>query len=86
LNNSTEIEKKIVEFVQSHTFAYNKELTNDTLLFKEGIIDSMAFVLLIDFIEGNFNIKPSDNDLLEENFESINAITDYISKKQDLPV
>ena len=84
--NSLQIEKKIVEYVQGHTFVHNKELANQTLLFKEGIFDSMSFVLLIDFIEENFNIKLTDKDLVEENFKSIDAITCYILNKKDILV
>ena len=38
--------------------------------------------MLITFIEEEFAIKTSDADLIEENFESINAITSYISRKK----
>ena len=45
----------------------------------------MGFIMLITFIEDEFGIKTSDADLIEENFESINAITSYIlRKKQEL--
>lgn len=44
----------------------------------------MAFVLLIDFIEEAFAIKPGDEDLVEENFESIEAITRFIQRKKEL--
>ena len=42
----------------------------------------MGFIMLITFIEDEFNIKMSDADLIEENFESINAITAYILRKK----
>jgi acyl carrier protein len=41
----------------------------------------MGFVVLITYLEENFGIKTSDSDLVEENFESINAITDFIVRK-----
>jgi acyl carrier protein len=52
------------------------------MLFVEGILDSMGFALLLDFLEETFKISPNDSDLVESNFESINAITEYILKKQ----
>jgi len=39
--------------------------------------------MLITFIEDEFDFKTSDADLVEENFESINAITGYILRKSD---
>jgi len=52
------------------------------MLFREGIFDSMGFVLLIDFLEEDFGIKAGDEDLIEENFESVTAITNYILRKR----
>ena len=42
----------------------------------------MGFVLLIDFLEENFNVFTNDEDMIEENFESVNAIAQYILRKQ----
>ena len=44
-------------------------------------MDSMGFIVLITFLEDEFKIKTVDADLLEENFESINAITGFIAGK-----
>jgi acyl carrier protein len=54
------------------------EHDNGTLIFKEGILDSMGFIKLIAFLENEFDIKILDQDLKEENFESINAISKYV--------
>ena len=40
--------------------------------------------MLISFLEEEFGIRTQDSDLIEENFESINAITDFIQKKKPL--
>ena len=66
-----------------HTFAEKHKIQNDSLMFKEGFFDSMGFIMLITFIEEEFVIKTSDADLIEENFESINAITSYILRKKE---
>ena len=58
-----------------------EKIKDNTLIFKEGFIDSMGFILLITFLEEKFAIKTSDEDLIEENFESVEAITGFISKK-----
>jgi acyl carrier protein len=52
---------------------------NSALIFKEGILDSMGFLKLITFIENEFDIQIPDDDLKEENFESINAISKYVT-------
>lgn len=78
-----EIQEKVYSYVQKNTHTDVRLLTPNTMLFKEGIMDSMAFVLMIDYIEENFGIRPGDDDLVEENFESIASITRYILKKKE---
>ena len=60
-----------------------EKIKDDTLIFKEGFIDSMGFMLLITFIEEKFAIKTNDEDLIEENFESVDAIAEFICRKSE---
>ena len=75
------IRQKVNQYVLQETFAEKNKIQNDSLIFKEGYFDSMGFIKLITFIEEEFNIKTVDGDLMEENFESINAIADFVSRK-----
>lgn len=81
-NTSNQIEEKIFEFVRNNTHSDINTVNNETMLFRDGIFDSMGFVLLIDFLEENFTIKTNDNDLVEQNFESIKSIISYINRKK----
>jgi len=75
------VKEEIKEYIIQETFASNGQIQDNTLIFKEGYFDSMGFVKLITFLEEKFSIKTVDTDLMEENFESINAIADFISRK-----
>jgi acyl carrier protein len=44
----------------------------------------MGFVSLISFLEEKFSIETSSEDLVEENFESIDAIVRYVERKRPL--
>jgi acyl carrier protein len=79
-------EQTVRDYVAKNVHYDISKITSQTLLFKEGIFDSMAFVLLIDYLEQSFKIKASDEDLIEENFESIEAITKYIFRKKEILV
>jgi acyl carrier protein len=81
MENTKEIQGVLFKYVKDNTFKETESLNSDTLLFTEGILDSMGFVLLLDFLESKFSITAVDSDLVEENFESIDAITSYIQKK-----
>jgi len=80
--NNNSVKEKIKEYIQQATFVEKDKIKDDSLIFKEGYFDSMGFVVLITFLEENFGIKTVDADLVEENFESINAIADFVIRKK----
>lgn len=57
---------------------------NETMIFVQGILDSMGFITLINFLEETFPLKAYDNDLVESNFESVNAIADFVVRKMQV--
>jgi acyl carrier protein len=73
---------KVTEYITNYTFADKSKIKDDTLIFKEGYLDSMGFVSLVAFLESEFSITTLDRDLIEENFESINAISNFVTKKK----
>jgi acyl carrier protein len=77
------IKEKVKNYILQVTSVEKNKIQDNSLIFKEGYFDSMGFVLLITFLEETFNIKTVDSDLLEENFESINAITDFVIRKSN---
>lgn len=83
MNNGTPtpVNDKVKAYVLEETFADGGKIDDSTLVFKEGYFDSMGFVKLVSYLENEFKIKISDEDLVESNFESINAISEFVSKK-----
>ena len=77
-----EIKKGVFQFVYDNAFTSRENITDDVLIFKNGLLDSMGLVMLITYLEDNFSIQTTDADLVEENFESINAITAFVEKKK----
>ena len=71
----------VKKFIIETAFVDADQVQDDTQIFVEGIFDSMGFLSLINFIEDNFKIKAQDSELLEENFESVNAIVSFINRK-----
>lgn len=76
-----EIKERVSSHILDSVFSENDQISDSSLLFKEGFFDSMGFITLISFIEEQFNIQIEDRDLVEEKFESINAISDFIEEK-----
>lgn len=79
--NKEMIIAKLKDFIADTAMIDKEEVKDETLIFDEGIFDSMGFLSLINYIEKEFNIKAEDSELLEENFESVNAMVNYITKK-----
>ena len=75
------IKEKVKSYILQSVHVDKEKIRDDSLIFREGYFDSMGFILLITFLEEEFGIKIGDADLIEENFESINAIIDFIQRK-----
>ena len=52
----------------------------DSLL-EHGVLDSMAMVELIAFLEGEFGVKVARTDMVPENFETIQAIAQFVRNR-----
>ncbi len=79
--NIEEIKKNVYDYVHENTFVDKEKITEEVLIFQEGFLDSMGLMMLITFLEESFKIKADDSDMVEENFESINAISEFVQKK-----
>lgn len=73
--------EQLRNFISEVTFTDVENIKEDTLIFQEGIFDSLGFLSLISFLDEEFGIEVENDELNEENFESINAIVTFISKK-----
>ncbi len=78
-----DVEQKIKDYISKEFLSERPEvvLENNSSLIKEGIIDSLGIFLLTGFIEEQFGIKIDEEDIVLENFETINAIKDLIMAK-----
>lgn len=59
------------------------DLNDDDNLFESGIVNSLFAVQLMTFLEKSFNIEVTMDDLSMDNFESINATSTFVQKKQN---
>ena len=73
---------KVRDYIIQNTLANVEEIGNDTLIFETGLLDSMGLLFLIEFLKEEFEIEIHDEELLVENFESINSIVAFVESKQ----
>jgi acyl carrier protein len=59
-----------------------KAIGEDESLLANGIVDSIGMVKLLQFVEEKCEIKVEDEELVPENFETINALCQLIEGKR----
>ena len=67
---------------QRFPLASSKELTQELSLLDSGIVDSLGILDLVGFIEEQFGIEAGDEDLVPENFDSIEALTRFVKERR----
>jgi acyl carrier protein len=76
------IRERIKKFIVD-SFLYGNEdgLGNDISLTQSGIIDSTGILELISFLEKEFVITFQDDELVPQNLDSIELISEFIVRK-----
>jgi acyl carrier protein len=71
-------------YISGNFPAVRKRKLEDTdPLLQSGIIDSMGILDLVGHLETTFDISVADDDLVPENFDSIETIAAFVEKKQN---
>ena len=79
-----EYNKNIKEFVvENFLFGEGDKLNDNTNFFEESIIDSTGILELVCFVEETYNLTISDDEIVEQNFSSVNNVTTFVEKKQN---
>ncbi|WP_405570602.1 acyl carrier protein [Winogradskyella sp. Asnod2-B02-A] len=81
MNVDTDLKSKIKNYIIESTLDDVEKINDDTLIFEEGILDSMGLLFLIEFLKDEFNIETNDEELVVENFQSINSILNFVEQK-----
>jgi acyl carrier protein len=76
------MKEEIKRYIAETTFTDPQVIKEETMLFDEGIFDSMGLLNLISFLEEKYGVKTEDIDLMEENFQNLNSIEEYVIRKK----
>ncbi len=77
-----EIEAQMREFL-TNNFIFDPAFqigSNDSLM-ENGIIDSTGVLELIMWLETHFDITVEDNEVLPENLDAVDSLTNYVHRK-----
>jgi acyl carrier protein len=62
-------------------FPATKNIRNEDPLLKNGLIDSLGILEIVTFLENEFGITFTDEELLPENFESVRSLANFVRRK-----
>lgn len=78
-----EIKKEIYNYIEENVLfdSVDSSISDDDSFMENGVIDSTGILELVSFIEEKFGFSVEDEDLVPDNFDSVNNLVDYIKKK-----
>ena len=79
MNTETVIERFIVDELLMEGAGVT--INCDQSLISSGILDSLALLRLIAFLEDQFNITVDDGEVIPDNFQTINDIQAFVEHK-----
>ena len=78
--NQDVIVERIKNFLEKQ-FPATKNVGNEDPLLKNGLIDSLDILEVVTFLENEFGITLTDEELLPENFESVRSLSNFVQTK-----
>lgn len=77
-----DMKEKVRNFIAETTFTDTEMIKDETMIFDEGIFDSMGLLGLINFLEEEFGVVTDDTELVEENFGNVERISAFVERKK----
>jgi acyl carrier protein len=81
MSMASEIERFVVEEIALGIGV--ESIDRDEDLLANGIVDSLGIMELVTFLEGRYGISVGDDDLVPENFQTVNGVVAFVERKQD---
>ena len=83
MNVSSATTERIRQFVlEKFPLARKRSVKDSDELLESGIVDSLGILDLVALLETEFGLMVSDDDLLPENFRSIERISEFAQQKR----
>jgi acyl carrier protein len=78
-----QIEQEVRQFViENFVFeSDNRGFSNHDSFFDTGLLDSMGVLTLVEFVKEKYGISVEDDELLPENWDSVNRIATFVQAR-----
>jgi len=85
MTQSQPVQDRISDFVLKHfPLARKKGLSPHEKWLESGMIDSLGILDLVHFLEEEFLVTVADEDLQPENFQSLEAVTEFVRSRSEI--
>ena len=82
MKTQQEILSLIEQFIhETFPLARQRKIASNTSLIDSGIVDSLGILEIVTFLESEFQIALTDEELLSEHFDSIESLTAFVAEK-----
>lgn len=78
-----ETRDQIRQYILKSSMTAKENITDKTLIFEQGLLDSMGLLFLVQFLNDEFKVVTHDQELIKENFESIDSIVSFVEGKME---
>lgn len=79
---TSSIEQRIQAFLlEKFPLARKAGIGKDTALLEKGILDSLGILDVVSFLEAEFSLVISDEELVPENFQTLGLLSEFVAKK-----
>ena len=79
------LQDRIREFIESDFVFDDSTVANDASLLDSGLVDSTGILEVVLFLEQAFEISIEDEEVLPENFDSIERLASFVERKLGTP-
>ena len=78
-----DVKDKIRKYVAENFLFSNNGFTldDDESFLEAGVVDSLGVVELVSFVEENYKISVPDDDIVPDNFDSVDNLAAYIARR-----
>jgi acyl carrier protein len=74
-------EEKIRQFIVHNLYYTDNYIADEDSFLETGVIDSMGVMELVAYVQSEFGITVSQQEIVVDNFDSIRKLSDFVHKK-----
>ena len=68
---------------ETFPLAKSRRLEDSSALLEEGVLDSLGILELVEYLQAELGVSVEDDDLVPENFASIDAIANFVDSRAE---